>query len=224
MRVLTYLLLACSGQHVAPTPPRDDARIVRETTYDAAPTPDAAAPRTVDEALEALRARGFAGAADSIARRIAQPARKMKLSPDEGHAAALALLELVERESFRALVAVMPRSTVELARAVRERGVSREEAERIAGYLVRVTDALAFERLHVFDENHSHVTGREWQEIDYSGEGMTWQSQRDYWTPRGVASFERAEDIHDYFVGAEKLPHWKKVYRPRGKMTDVTPP
>jgi hypothetical protein len=83
---------------------------------------------------------------------------------------------------------------------------------------------LDFARLHVFDENHSHVTGREWPEIDYSGEGMTWQGQRAYWHPRGVESFKRAAFIHAYFVGAEPMPHWKRVYRPRGKMADVAPP
>ena len=221
------LLLACSSQRrAAPALERDDATSV---IADAAPIdatlPDAPpAPRTLDDALAALRARGFAGAADSIARRVAQKPRKMKLSPDEALAAALALLDVAEREAFRALVAVMPRSTVELARAVRERGVTRDEAEVIARYLVRVGAALAFERLPVFDENHSHVTGREWHEIDYSGEGMTWQGQRDDWSPRGVTSFKRASYIHAYFVGAEKLPHWMKVYRPRGKLADVTPP
>jgi hypothetical protein len=39
-----------------------------------------------------------------------------------------------------------------------------------------------------------------------------------------VKSFKRAAFIHAYFVGAEPLPHWKRVYRPRGRMADVTPP
>ncbi len=188
------------------------------------PLDAADAPRTLDDALAMLRARGFGSAADVIARRVAQRQPKMRLSESEALAAATALLELADRESFRALVAVMPRSTVELARAVRERGVPVDEASAIARYLVHVATTLAFERLAVFDDNHSHVTGREWHEIDYTGENMTWQGQRDYWTPRGVRSFETAADIHAYFVGAEKLRHWKRVYRPRGRMADVTPP
>jgi hypothetical protein len=89
---------------------------------------------------------------------------------------------------------------------------------------VRIVETLAFDRLAVFDENHSHVTGREWHEIDYAGEGMTWQSQRAYWQPRGVASFETVTAIHAYFVGAARLPHWRTVYRPRGRMEDMVTP
>jgi hypothetical protein len=136
----------------------------------------------------------------------------------------LALLALADRQPFRLLVTIMPRSTVELARAVRERGVPADEADAIAVYLIEVAHTLAIHRLATFDDNHSHVTGREWQEIDYTGENMTWQSQRDYWAPRGVVNFKRASYIHAYFVGAEKLPHWKKVYEPHGKMADVPPP
>jgi hypothetical protein len=65
------------------------------------------------------------------------------------------------------------------------------------------------------------VTGRHWHEIDYSGEGMTWQGQQAEWSRQGVADFRTAASIHAYFVGAEPLPHWRKVYRPRGRMADV---
>jgi hypothetical protein len=224
MRQTVTLLLvgiACSSERPAPTPPTvvaaADAAVI-----DAAPPVDAA-PSSLEDALAALRTRQLAAAADVIAARVAQQKPKMRLTRDEALAAARALLEL-DREPFRALHAVMPRSTVELARAVRERGVTIEQADAIARYLVAVVRALDFERLAVFDENHSHVTGRDWPDIDYSGERMTWQSQRDDWSPRGVKSFKRATYIHAYFVGAERLPHWKKVYRPRGKMSDVPPP
>jgi hypothetical protein len=189
-----------------------------------AASPDADArvvPATLDAALAELRAADLVAAADTIARRVAQPNPKMKLSPDEGLAAALALIEHGRGPALRALHGVMPRSTVELARAVRERGVPIAEAERIAAYLVEVVRVLAFERLATFDENHSHVTGREWPQIDYTGEGMTWQSQQADWQPRGVTDFRSVDSIHAYFTGAEKLPHWKKVYRPRGKMSAV---
>lgn len=206
------------------------AKQIRVASPDAAPTPDApmpdaavladaAPPTTLDAALAELREAGFVAAAEAIARRVAQPKPKMKLSPAEALTAALALLE--HREQLRALHDVMPRSTVELARAVRERGVPIAEVERIASYLVEVVRALDFERLATFDENHSHVTGRDWPEIDYTGEGMTWQSQKADWQPRGVADFRTVASIHAYFVGAEKLPHWKKVYRPRGMMSAV---
>jgi hypothetical protein len=48
----------------------------------------------------------------------------------------------LDRDALRALHAVMPRSTVELARAVRERGLPIEEADAIARYLVRVVEVL----------------------------------------------------------------------------------
>jgi hypothetical protein len=191
-----------------------------------APSPDGGpAFATLDDALAGLRGHGLDRAATAIARRAAQPRPKMRLSPAQAIAAAEALLALVAVvPAVRELHAVMPRSTVELARAVRERGVTPEDADDIARYLVRFADVLAFARLDVFDENHSHVTGRQWHEIDYSGEGMTWQRQRDYWLPRGVIDFRRVEHIHAYFVGASRLPHWQRVYRPRGKVADVPPP
>lgn len=234
-RACILVVVACSAERRPATSPPEVPSAESDRAAEAAPpvppadapaipVPDAALPRTLDDALAALRARELGAAADVIERRAAQKQRKMKLSGEAALAAALALLDLAEREPVRALVTVMPRSTVELARAVRERGVPVEGADEIARYLVRVVEVLQFDRLSVFDENHSHVTGRQWHEIDYSGEGMTWQGQRDYWTPRGVRSFTRAADIHAYFVGAEKLPHWNRVYRPRGKMADVAPP
>nr|MBA2539237.1 hypothetical protein [Deltaproteobacteria bacterium] len=181
-------------------------------------------PATLDTALEQLRTDKLEVVADVIAKRVAQPVPKMKLGTAEGLIVATMVLVLARRPAVRALSAVMPRSVVELARAVGERGVSADEADAIARYLATVVDKLAFERLDVFDENHSHVTGREWQDIDYTGEAMTWESQRADWTPKGVTSFKRAAFIHAYFVGAEALPHWKRVYRPRGKMADVAAP
>lgn len=205
-----------------PSTPVDGATDALASVGDALTAmPRDATPTTLAGALAELRAKNFSAAADSIARREAQREPKLKLTPDQALAATLAMLAVVERPAFRSLHAVMPRSTVELARAVRERGVTLAEADDIAAYLVRVVKALAFDRLDTFDENHSHVTGREWHEIDYTGEGMTWQSQRAYWAPRGVPSFETRAAIHAYFIGAEKLPHWQKVYRPRGRMADV---
>jgi hypothetical protein len=221
-------VLACSGRSEPPrTAPASRDAAVAVATVDAAVTIDAAvvaidaSPATLDEALAELRSRKLDAAAAGIARRAAQPQPKMKLAPAQALAAAQAVLAVADRPPFVALHAVMPRSTVELARAVRERGVSLADAEDIAGYLVRVTAALRFDRLDVFDENHSHVTGRDWPDIDYTGEGMTWQSQKADWTPKGVIDFKKRAHIHAYFTGAEKLPHWDKVYRPRGKMADL---
>jgi hypothetical protein len=218
--VALLAVLSCSDR-------RSEQRAVRAPPVEVASANvhvDAGVPDAIVDPRAALRDQGFARAVEIIEQRVAQRAPKMRLSDDQGLAAARALLALADRESFRALHAVMPRSTVELARAVAERGVAVDEAETIARYLVRVVDALAFERLQVFDDNHSHVTGREWHEIDYSGEGMTWQQQKADWTKQGVENFKTARSIHAYFVGAERLPHWKRVYRPRGTMSAVTPP
>jgi hypothetical protein len=219
------------------TPPIATRPAISDAAY---ATMDPAAPPSTDDeipidvaaalraGLEELRSRGYGEAARIIDARIAQTKPKMKLSDEDGVSVASAIVDLDRemRDALLALHAVMPRSTVELARAVRERGVSVDEAEAIARYLVRVVETLDFDRLATFDENHSHVTGRDWPDIDYTGEGMTWQGQKADWEPKGVTSFKRATFIHAYFVGAERLPHWKRVYRPRGpkKMRDVTPP
>lgn len=210
---IAVVAAACRSEPAAAAPARD-----------AGVAMDAAQPATLDELLAALRAQGFGEAADVIARRWAQRAPKMRLDGAAAEAAARAVLGLADREAFVALHRVMPRSTVELARSTVERGVAVADAEAIAGYLVRVVAALDFERRATFDDNHAHVTGRDWHQIDYAGEGMTWQGQRDYWVPRGVAGFKRAADIHAYFVGAERLSHWRRVYRPRGRMSAVSPP
>jgi hypothetical protein len=109
----------------------------------------------------------------------------------------------------------MPRSTVELIRAIAERGLPASQADAIADYLAQLVSAVDFARLDNFDRNHSHVTGRRWQEIDYSGEAMTWQGQRRYWAPRGVLDFRSVEHIHAYMKQAAAMKHFARVYHPR---------
>jgi hypothetical protein len=223
MRIALALLVACSSEsRPAPPAPRPPVVVAAQAAAPIDAPIDAPVVATVDVFVD-LRMRGFDRAAEVIEQRVAQQKPKLKLTAAQGRAAATALVEL-DRPAVRELHAVMPRSTVELARAVRERGVSVDEAEAIARYLLRVVQALSFERLGTFDENHSHVIGRDWPDIDYTGEGMTWQSQRADWEPKGVISFKRAAFIHAYFAGAERLPHWKRVYRPRGRMRDVQAP
>ena len=176
------------------------------------------------DVLDRLREAGYPEAVEILAARVRQRAAKMKLTERQAIDVAWKMVQLYGRlDWIEALHRVMPRSTIELVRAVEERGVPLDEAEAIARYLVAVVAALDFERLASFDENHSHVTGRRWSEIDYAGEEMTWEGQRDYWTPRGVPDFRSAAAIDAYFRGAEQLPHWRKVYRPRGTMAAVTP-
>ena len=210
--------VACSGESSTRGPSLEQHATAPRIVADAAPIPDAPV-----DALAALRTRD-PNLADVIARRVAQTSAKMKLSVEQGQTVAAAVLAVLDRPPVQVLARVMPRSTVELARAAAERGVSLEELDAIASYLARVVATIQPQRLATFDDNHSHVTGRDWHEIDYSGESMTWEGQRDAWVPKGVTSFKRAEYIHAYFVGAEKLAHWKRVYQPRGKMADLEKP
>jgi hypothetical protein len=123
----------------------------------------------------------------------------------------------------RALHDVMPRSFVELVRAVEERGLPESEAEAMALYLVRLTGALRFGNLAQFDANHSHVIGREWHEIDYAGEGTTWRKRRAEWSRHRVGDFKSAVHLHRYFTAEERLRYFRRIYRPRGRMADVAP-
>lgn len=230
MRWLVVAALAACGNGGEPRPSPAPASPVRAGAADAAPADAAPADRApadgaIATAVDAAPAPDCPAGLAAIDRRVAQSSPKMKLTADQGRLAADRLRAAVAAQpELAALCAVMPESAVELVRAVHERGVDPAEAGRIARYLVRLVDVMRFERLDRFDRNHSHVIGREWAEIDYTGEAMTWQSQRAYWAPRGVPSYETAAAIHAYFTGAERLPHFGKAYRPRGRMAEVPPP
>jgi hypothetical protein len=175
-------------------------------------------PTTTEEALALLRDNGFDKAASVIRERVEQRGPKMKLTESQGIRAAISVARhLNALPRLRALHEYMPHSTVALCRAIEERGVEAAEAERIADLLLALVDHLDFARLDRFDVNHSHVTGREWHEIDYSGEKMTWQGQKKYWSKKGVPSFEKAEYVLAYFAHAYRLPHFARVYQPRNK-------
>ncbi len=225
MRWLVVAALAACGNGGEPRPPPAPASPARTAAVDAAPADTAPPDGAIAATAEAAPAPACPAALAAIERRVAQSSPKMKLTADQGRLAADRLRAAVAAQpELAALCAVMPESAVELVRAVHERGVDPGEAGRIARYLVRLVDIMRFERLDRFDRNHSHVIGREWAEIDYTGEAMTWQSQRAYWAPRGVPSYRTAAAIHAYFTGAERLPHFGKVYRPRGRMAEVPPP
>jgi len=210
---------SCNGKHsesrspetAAPAPPAPAPK----TPADAAST---SAPNTMEKALALAREKGFGEVASVIEERVEQRSPKMKLTNAQGiQAAVFAVQHLTALPRLRALHEVMPHSTVELVRAIEDRGVAAEEVERIADLLLALVAHLDFARLDRFDKNHSHVTGREWREIDYTGEKMTWQGQKKYWSKKGVPSFKKAEHIHRYFAHAYELPHFARVYRPRAK-------
>ncbi|MBT8491898.1 MAG: hypothetical protein KJO07_02460, partial [Deltaproteobacteria bacterium] len=166
-----------------------------------------------------------------VRRRVARTSPKMKLSPAQGRAlerwirAGLGpgLEGRVARGTIE-LARVMPRSAVELLRAHHERGVSAPESLRIGRYLRRLVATVGFDGLERLDANHSHVIGRDWQQIDYSGERLDWRSQRRYWTRRGVPDFKKASHIHAYLTAASRFRYFRRLYRPRRSMASMAAP
>ena len=149
---------------------------------------------------------------------------KMRLSQNQARDAESYVRELVVSiEPLKTLTQVMPHSAIELSRAVFERGVTHRDASEIATYLLAFTRALQFQNLAQLDINHSHVIGREWPDIDYSGESMTWRSQKAYWQPRGVVDFKKAQHIHAYFRHAYHLPHFARIYKPQRTLDQFSP-
>ena len=182
-------------------------------------------PKTLEDALSALEKRELPEIAKILRGRVSQESPKMKLTGEQAGKAALYTIDLVDSmDAGPALVARLPHSTIELARAVNERGVTRSDSAEIATYLLALTDALRFGNLRRLDINHSHVIGRDWPDIDYTGEPMTWKSQKKYWHPKGVIDFKKAAHIHAYFRGAFDLPHFARVYKPAGTMADLVWP
>src|SRR5688500_13884738 len=99
MRIALALLIACSSERGAPAPPVPPAPPapppIVAIVVDAAPPIDAHV-----DVLAELRTRGYGAAADEIEQRVAQPKPKMKLTAEQGLAAATALLE-IDRAAFR---------------------------------------------------------------------------------------------------------------------------
>ena len=169
-----------------------------------------------------LEAKGFGDLAAILKKREAQSHFKMKMTEEEAKATGLYILEyLPSMPSTQKLMKILPKTTVELVRAVGERGVSQKDAEQISDYLINFLDVMKFQNTKSFDENTSHVIGREWQQIDYRGEGMTWQSQKHDWEPLGVINYKKAEYVHNYMKNAATLPYFRRIYHPQGSINNV---
>jgi len=108
----------------------------------------------------------------------------------------------------------LPKTTLELLRATQSRGVDLAEAEKMASYLYTLVDKCKFKHVNKFDENTSHIIGRDWPEIDYTGEGMTWEAQRLKYLPYGIEDFRSAAQLAKFFPVEAKLPYFNKVYEP----------
>jgi hypothetical protein len=163
-----------------------------------------------------LRAAGFDGAAESISSRVNQQKPKMKLSQKQASKIVTYFQRFMpSMPKTRKLHSYMPRSTVELVRAVGERGVSREEAEKISSFLIYFTNHMQFRNLKQLDANTSHVIGREWKQIDFSGERTNWRRQKNHWSKYGVVDFQHAVYVCKYFLAASKYRFFRRIYKAR---------
>ena len=193
--------------------------VAAEPAKTAAPPPPADAPPTPQfaQAEARLRGAGWPGLADILAQRVAQSRRKMKLSEEEAARACVELIEeLPTMPDARQLLESMPKATIELVRSVRERGVAKSDAESMAEYLLQARASLAMDNPGPFDENCSHVIGRDWADIDYRDEGMTWQKQQAIYAPMGVAHFKDVANLQRFFRIESQAPYFRKLYRLQG--------
>ncbi len=224
LRLLLPPLLAVSsiiscGEEVQAKSQKQPNSALSQVTPAKSQGPAKSLSKSYEEALKALREAGFAKAAEILEKRVNQEKPKMKLSKDQARDAALYLVQdLPEMPKAKTLYYFMPHSTIELIRGVNERDVPRKEAEKIAAYLLTFISSMKFQNLKQLDSNHSHVIGREWHQIDYSGEGMTWQGQKRKWSKKGVKNFTKPEWIHNYFKHASKYPYFKRIYKPQGHL------
>jgi hypothetical protein len=178
-------------------------------------------PRTYSSAMDTLRQNGLKQAAQILEGRVNQRSPKMKLTKAQAlNAAGYLLADLEEMPNTTLLYYEMPRATIELVRAVHERGVKKQDAEEISSYLLRFIDSMDLGNLKQLDINHSHIIGREWEQIDYSGERLDPQKQKRNGQRMGVLSFKKALYIHRYFTHASKAGYFRKIYRPNGTLPD----
>ncbi len=119
--------------------------------------------------------------------------------------------------ALEALEKIAPKTTQQLRISIQSRNLPAEEAEKMAAYLVEVIRDFQIQNVGAFDLNTSHIIGREWHEIDYSGEGMTWQAQQKKYKPYGVVHFKSLKCLKSFFPVESKLPYFKKIYKPKGK-------
>lgn len=151
-----------------------------------------------------------------ITSRVNQQKQKMKLSKKEADSLIDFLNKLKEpTPSLEQLEKTMPKTTVELLRSVESRNVPLTEAEKMAAYLNSLMQKFQFQNPGPFDENTSHIIGRNWSEIDYSDENMTWQNQQKKYQPYGITNFKTVENLKKFFPVESKLPYFRKIYRPK---------
>jgi hypothetical protein len=152
-----------------------------------------------------------------ITSRLTQTKNKMKLTHHDVSDIENLLNSLTDGvSSLSKLQYLLPKTTVELLRSVAQRNVSIEEADAMAQYLQQMTRTFNFENVPSFDENTSHIIGREWHEIDYSGENLTWQKQQKHYAQYGIENFKSPEMLKKFFAVESKYSYFTKVYKPHG--------
>lgn len=148
--------------------------------------------------------------------RISQQKPKMKLSLAEANSFGVFLDTLQpEPQELMRLQQTLPKTTLELLMSIQKRDVSLDEAQRMGSYLETVIADYKLQNITAFDENTSHIIGREWHEIDYSGENMTWQNQQKKYAPFGITNFKTLENLVKFFEVESKLPYFNKLYKPK---------
>ena len=146
--------------------------------------------------------------------RLKQPQQKMKLTKHQANHFIGFLWSInVPTPSLLALTHLLPKTTLALLRGVETRGVPLHEAEKMANYLADVPEIYSIRNIADFDENTSHIIGRQWHEIDYEGEGMSWQQQQKKYEPYDITDFKSVANLEKFFPVESKLPYFKEAYQ-----------
>lgn len=147
--------------------------------------------------------------------RIEQPVSKMKLQEAETQQFENYIKNMHTKFLYLPrLQSLMPKTTTELLMAIYKRGLDKSEADKMAHYLIEQVKFYKFKNLAAFDNNTSHIIGREWYEIDYSGESMTWQKQQQKYAPYGIVNFKSLKCLQKFFPVESRLPYFNKLYQP----------
>ena len=73
---------------------------------------------------------------------------------------------------------ILPKTTLEILILIYKSEMLNIEAEKTAVVLGGLVVNFNFGNINAFDKNTSHIIGKEWHEIDYPDENMTWEKQK----------------------------------------------
>lgn len=151
-----------------------------------------------------------------LIQRLNQKAQKMQLNTEQVESFVQYLNQLkASTTNLNQLQKIMPKTSLELLMATHNRNLLLSEAEKMAAYLDILAHKYNFKNINAFDENTSHIIGRKWHEIDYSGENMTWRKQQLKYQPYGIIDFKSVDTLNKFFVVESKLPYFNKSYQPQ---------